>query len=297
MKVLLHLAAGLCFALLACQQAPDYGNDGATADSTMSYTGSSSAAVENKNDTVHQFVRTADMKFRAGNVEKTTYQVEDIVNRHGGFVTFTQLNSNIDNSQTTIISEDSAVETIHFSVTNTMTLRVPNTALDTTLKDIARLVDYLDYRIIKADDVSQQMMANNLAQRRGVRSSERLVTDIAAQGRKLNDMTFAEEVRERKQADADEALMANSMLNEQIRFSTVQLSIYQRQGVKNEQVPNEKTTKAYAPNFGWQVLDSLQFGLELLENIFVGLLKLWPLFVLAIVSVAAYKRYGYKWKK
>ena len=256
MKHTLLIAAGLCFAIHGCKQSEsnspsnqdrietvdrNYKANTKTekpgyADSVAVGNSSSSAAVENPKDTEHKFLRTSDVKFKVKNVEAATYEIEDITNRHGGFVTFTHLNSTVDNVATTPISADSSLETTSFTVANTITIRVPNVRLDTTLKDIAKLVDYLDYRIIEADDVSLQLKGNSMAQERMAINRQRMVQAVDNRGTKLPDVTEAEESLLDKQQQADDALLENMSLNDQIKYSTLQVYLYQRQGIKSHAI-------------------------------------------------------------
>lgn len=314
MKHSLLLAAGLCFAMLGCQQSESSSTldklervnnnmPGARpdkqlyADSISTGNGSSAAAVENPKDTEHKFIRTADLRFKVKNVEKATYQIEDITSSHGGFVTLTHLNSIVDNVATTAISADSSLETTSFTVTNTMTTRVPNSKLDTTLKDIARLVDYLDYRIIKADDVSLQIQSNTLSQKRITGNRQRLTKAIDTRGKKLGETIVAEESLLDKQQQADAALLTNMSISDQIKYSTVQLAIYQRQAIKRELICNDKNITAYQPGFGSRLLASLQYGFEVLAGLFVSLAKLWWLFLFLAIGWIVYKKYQYRFKK
>ena len=96
--VLTLLALGL---IVACKESvaeetPDYSENVAT-DSTSVV--SSSAAVENKNSN-RKFVRTADVKFKVKNIAKSTYAIEDATTKFGGFVTYTNLQSNIHSDST-----------------------------------------------------------------------------------------------------------------------------------------------------------------------------------------------------
>src|ERR1043165_1206073 len=134
---------------------------------------SSSAAVENKKDTAHKFIRTADIKFKVKNVVNTTYDIENIVNDQGGFVTYTNLNSIVNNKTVVPVSADSSLETTLYTYENTMTIRVPNTKLDTTLKSIAGLIYFIDHRTISANDVALSLLANKLTQERMARSEQR----------------------------------------------------------------------------------------------------------------------------
>jgi hypothetical protein len=226
---------------------------------------SSSAAVENKQDETRKFIRTATLKFKVKDVIKSTYDIEGITVGQGGFVTYTHLQSEIDNTNTTNISADSSLVSTYYTVVNSMELRVPNVKLDTTLKEIARNIDFLDYRTIRAQDVALQMLANNLTQRRAIR-----------------------------QEQVDNAQIANLSLADQINFSTITLHIYQTQSVKHELVSNDKNITAYEPGLGSQLLDSLRFGWDILTTIIVFLVKLWGLILPAIVvyiAVIVYKKY------
>ena len=152
---------------------------------TAAVTTSSSAAVENNVDSTRKFLKTADLKFKVKNVVRATYNIEDVINSHGGFVTYTNLASNIDNVTKTPVSEDSVLETINYTAVNNMIVRVPNIKLDTTLKDISRKVEYLDFRVIKAEDVALQILSNKLQQKRNENHGKRLEHDIDAKGKNL----------------------------------------------------------------------------------------------------------------
>lgn len=258
---------------------------------------SSLAAVVNKNDPARKFVRTADIKFKVKSVVRSTYDIEDVVNRQGGFVTYTNLASSVDNVSNTAVSEDSMLETTSYNVTNTMTIRVPNDKLDTTLKEIAKNVDCLDHRIIKADDVALQMLSNELAQKRAAGNETRLANDIDTKGKKLAETTTAEETLSDKKEAADNAKIANLSLLDKVSLSTVNLDIYQRETTKMELISNNKSTTAYEPNFGTKILGSLKYGWDILEAIIVSIAKLWGLMLLALIAYFIYRKYGRRVKK
>jgi len=292
-KIILGL--GLSILLFGCSQSSDESNSMAQ-DSTSNAFISSSAAVENVKDTTRRFIRSADLKFKVKSVIKSTYDIEEITNRQGGFVTFTNLTSNIDNATTTAVSADSSLETTYYTVTNSITLRVPNTKLDTTIKEISNNIDYLDFRIIKAEDVALQILSNNLTQKRSAKNEERLTNAIDNRGKKLNETTVAEEILLSKQEQADNAKISNLSLTDQIKFSTINLSIYQRQTIKRELISNDKNIDAYEPGFGTKLFDALKYGWDILETFIVFLTQLWGLFLFAIVVYFIYKKYGHKLK-
>lgn len=300
MKSLSKLLAALILITLffACSQSSSDAtkmNEEMSADTTAFI--SSSAAVETGKDSTRKFIRTADLKFKVKNVVNATYAIENITNKIGGFVTYTNLSSEIDNTATTAVSADSSLETTYFTVVNNMTLRVPNTQLDTTLKLITSLIDYLDYRIIKADDVALHLLANDLTQERTKKNEKRLTDAIDSKGKKLNETANAEELLLKKQEESDNAKISNLSLKDQINFSTITLLIYQRQDIKRELISNYKNIEEYKPNFGKRIIGAFHTGWEILQNAIIFLAQIWGLILLLIVGLFLYKRYGNKRKK
>ncbi|WP_445717472.1 DUF4349 domain-containing protein [Flavobacterium sp.] len=287
--VLTLLALGL---VLSCKESASKENaayaEEATTDSTSVI--SSSAAVENKNSN-RKFVRTADVKFKVKNVAKSTYAIEDATTKFGGFVTYTNLQSNIHSEDRTKVSQDSTLVTTKYKVDNNITIRVPNTKMDTVIKTIAKQIHFLDYRIIKADDVSLQMLSNELAQKRSNQSEKRLENAIDSKGKKLNQVVTAEEALDVKKELNDAAKLQNLSLQDQVNFSTLTLNIYQDESIKQEMVANEKSINAYRPNIGLQIWDSVKTGWFMLENIVSFLVVLWPFVLIGFLGLLGYKKF------
>ncbi len=251
---------------------------------------SSSAAVQPKNST-RKFVRTADIKFKVKNVAKSTGIIEDATTRFGGFVTYTNLQSTINDEDRTKVSPDSTLVTTKYTVENNMTIRVPNTQLDTVIKTIAHQIGFLNYRVIKADDVTLQMLSNKMAQHRSDSTEKRIATAIDTKGKKLNQVIDAEENLDAKKEANDAKTLENLSLKDQVNFSTLTLLIYQDQTVKQEMIANEKSINAYRPNIGLQVWDSIKTGWFVLENIISFVVLLWPFALIGALGFFGYKRF------
>ena len=272
----------------ACKQAN--GLENSSVEAAAVATTSSNAAV-NKKESSRKFVRTADLKFKVKNVAKSTYAIENIVAKNGGFVTLTDLKSNINEKSETKISQDSTLETTHFTVDNTITLRVPNTQLDTVLKSMVKEVAFLDSRLIKADDVALQLLSNKMAQKRLATHQKRLEKGIDTKGKKLNDITNAEDKVLGRETESDESVLQNLSLEDQVNYSTVTLYLYQRESVLQEIVANEKSINAYRPHIGLQIWDSLKTGWFMFEAIVAFIVQLWALILIAVFGFFAYKKF------
>lgn len=275
--------------LICCKKSEAY--EETANDKVAIETISSSAAVE-KVGSSRKFIRTADLKFKVKNVTKSTYAIENITNKFDGFVTYTNLQSTIVDKFETKISLDSILETTRYNVENDITIRVPNKRLDTVIKSIAKQIDFLDYRVIKADDVSLKLLSNQLSQNRSSNSEKRIEKAIDTKGKKINDIVNAENTLADKKEQNDNAKLDNLSTQDQINFSTLTIKIYQNESVKQEITSDSKDLNFYKPNIGIRILDSLKTGWYVLLNIIVFLIEIWWLLLLIIGGVFLYKKYS-----
>jgi hypothetical protein len=258
---------------------------------------SSSAAVVSKQDSTRKIIRTAELRFKVKDVIRSTYDIEDITVRHGGFVVYTHLSSEVNNVTTTAISTDSSLVTTYYTVINTLNLKVPNVKLDTALKEIARNIDFLDFRNIQAKDVTLQILGNDLTRKRIAKIGQRLVNAIDNRGRKLEETTSAEELLLEKLEQADNAIIENLSLEDHINFSTISLYIYQRQTIKREMIPSEKNIDAYEPGFGSKAVEAFRFGWNVCIDIILFIVEIWWLIVLVSLAFLIFRNYKQKNKK
>lgn len=211
--------------------------------------------------------------------------------KFGGFVTYTNLQSNIHSEDRTKVSQDSTLVTTKYKVDNNITIRVPNTKMDTVIKTIAKQIHFLDYRIIKADDVSLQMLSNELAQKRSNSSEKRLANAIDSKVKKLNQVVDAEATLDTKKEQNNASKLQNLSLQDQVNFSTLTLNIYQDESIKQEMVANEKSINAYRPNIGLQIWDSVKTGWFMLEHIISFVVVLWPFALIGFLGFLGYKKF------
>ena len=204
------------------------------------------------------------------------------------------MQSKINKQDESKVSQDSTLITTKYFVENEITIRVPNTKLDTVIKTIAKQIDFLDFRLIQADDVTLQLLANQMSQNRGNNNVSRISKAIDNKGTKLNQIIDSEEKLDAKKADIDAKKIENLSLKDKINYSTLKLQIYQRETIKQEIIVNEKSINTYRPNIGLQIVDSIKTGWYMLESIIAFVVQLWGLAVIAILGFLGYKKFGKK---
>lgn len=233
-----------------------------------------------KADSNSAFVRKADLSFKVKDVKTATFDIERIVSEHKGYITSSILESNINNKNSVRTSKDSMLDIINYTVHNNIVMRIPNNELDKTLTEIATLIDYLEYRKIKADDVTKQFQAAKLSENRFVNHKKRLEKAIDTNGKKLDQMVTAENELLVKQEWADDSKLNTLELAHDVSYSTVSINIYQKETTKKEAYAYTLPSEPYQPNFGSKLLESASIGANVFGEILLFFVKLWPIAIL-----------------
>lgn len=242
-----------------------------------------------KADSNRTFVRTADLSFKVKDVKTATFDIERIVNEHRGYVTSSVLESDVSYKTSTRVSKDSMLDIINYKVHNNIILRIPNTELDKTLTEISALIDYLDYRKIKAEDVTKNFQAAKLSENRFVNHKKRVEKTIDVKGKKLDQMAEAENDLLVKQEWADNTKINTMELAHDVSYSTVSINIYQKETTKKEAYAYTLPAEPYTPNFGSKFLTSLSDGAAIFGEIILFFVKLWPIALLVTGVIALIK--------
>lgn len=251
---------------------------------------SSSASKVNKADSNHTFIRTANIKFKVKDVRKATFTIEDVVSRHNGFVTFTNLTGNLTYKQETKVSEDSLMEATHYNVDNSLTIRVPNTQLDSVLREIAPLMEFLDHRTIKADDIKFTLLSNQLAEKRYAQHKQRFTNAIDTKGKKLRETAGAEDDLLAKQESADNTRIETMELLDQVNYSTVTLYIYQPETITYALIAGPKTIEPYKPSFLKQLGAAFVSGWHMFEELILFFAQIWGVLLIAFLLFIGIRR-------
>lgn len=224
------------------------------------------------------------MRFRVKNATASTLHVEDIVLRNGGFVVNSQLNTSVELRHTTPINRDSAWETTRFSTHSQLIVRVPYRQLDTTLRAIGRLSDFLETRHVNAEDISLQLLEKELTRlREGIYRSE------LAQSEENKAHPKADRARDSREA-TDQARIENLQMEDAIRFSTVRIDLYQLPQIRQVMVANTDVPLP-TPPFAARMGAALHAGGDFLLLLFFGVVHLWGMILLAVVGYFAWKMF------
>lgn len=230
-----------------------------------------------------RWVRRANMEFEVNNAVDATLRIEDIVAQKGGFVTNSQVAATNLWKEIQPFRADSAHETRHFQLEGTLSIRVPCAALDATLREIGRLAVFLDKRWVSTEDVELQLLEQSLATLREQQFQANLNAETP------NKAAPKAERARNSQEMADQARLNALKLEDDIRFSTVSIRIYQPPQVLRMVVAQENPA-ATAPPFAWRLGEAVGVGGAFFVSIVLGIIQLWGFLLLGLLVFL-----GWKW--
>jgi hypothetical protein len=253
-------------------------------DSTSPNMLNSSAVIGATKDSSHVFMRNADIKFSVKDVSKATRNIEHIIRKYDGFITYTNLAGTKIKNNSIRVTEDSVTNVYNSNMWNEITLRVPNTNLDSALIEMDKLVDFLDSRTITADDVKLKLVAAQLNTRRNQKMLGKLDKTIDKQGKKLPETIDGLNTLDYTQLVQDEQHLNLLDLKDKVSYCTVKLYIYQPQTTTYETVMFPSEIKPYTPSFATKMGEAGNFGWYILQGILMFFVAIWSfVFVFLVI--------------
>jgi cell division protein FtsB len=238
-----------------------------------------------------KFLRTATLKFEVNNVEQASDYIEKKTRQMGGYVGNSSVNSSLLNDDLISVSPDSLIKSTRYSLSGNLMLRIPDNRLDSLLGEIQSLSIFLDSRIVTADDVSLKILENQLNRQRARTSNQRLSHYSERSKNRLRDLQSTDNTIDERTGISDEALLNNLLLQQQVQYSTVTVSISQEPVVLTKLIAKEKIIPPYREPFFKRLAASFSGSFSDLEEIAVGIFRFWILLVIILISGLYFKKH------
>ncbi|MDQ1160300.1 hypothetical protein QE422_000668 [Chryseobacterium sp. SORGH_AS 447] len=281
----LSLAGILLLGIYSCKKGEttaDY-EANATKDSAMVISDSiySAATMKVKDK---QFIKTAEVNMEVKDVYDATISIEKSVQELGGFVTHSDLKSNVVSENTYNTSDEEAVLVKKYQSENTMKVRVPTARLGELLTLVNNKKLFLNSRSINAEDVTS-----------GIKYAELEGKRIKKTGENINQLkTNKDKVNMSNNNMAEDNLqqMANMDVTDQLKYSTVDIYIKEpKVRIATIALTNtESIDDQYTFDFLYSLKSAFVEGFYLIQKIIVGLVAVWPFLLIGTVIVFMVKR-------
>jgi hypothetical protein len=252
----------------------------ALADSVNSYT--KGIATDTINGITHNFIRQADVKCKVDNVLNSSEIIEDAIALYGGYITNSNLNSDVHYTNRIAITEDSLKEITYYTTVNTISARVPNKNLDSVMRKTIHLAAFVDYQRTSADDVKFKLYANQMAERRIAKHQHRVEGQVDKSKSNIQKINEAEENLLTKQELADNKRLESIEMIDKVNYSTITIHLYQPASEKSCVVLKPDVTKPYEPSFAQKFGKSFLKGFEILKTFVLFVTEGWSIWLILI---------------
>ncbi|WP_090000723.1 DUF4349 domain-containing protein [Chryseobacterium taichungense] len=277
----LSLASALLLGIYSCKKGEataDY-NAGAEADSATTIISDSISSAATMSVKDKQFIKTANVNMEVKDVYDATISIEKSVQELGGFVTHSDLKSNVISEDTYNTSDQEAMLIKKYQSENTMQVRVPTAKLGELLTLINNKKLFLNSRSINAEDVTSGIKYAELEGKR-IKKTEENIHKLKTNKDKVN-------MSNENMAEANQQQLANMDVTDNLKYSTVDIYIKEpKLRVATIAITNtESIDDQYKFDFGYGVKSAFVEGFYLIQRIVVGLITIWPIILIGAVII------------
>ena len=166
----------------------------------------------------------------------------------------------------------------------TLKLRVPAKNFDLLLDSVSGNAAKIDSKNVRVSDVTSQFIdiKTKLANQQLL---EKRYQELLKRSDKISDVLQVENKLTEIRTAIDSTQGTLNYLSRQVAYSTLEVNFY------SEQTPQYSGT-----TIGDRLSASLKGGWELMQNLFFGIINIWPLVIVAIAAFVAIKRWRAKRK-
>ncbi|MFZ4931436.1 DUF4349 domain-containing protein [Chryseobacterium sp. Mn2064] len=251
----------------------------ATTDSAAVVVSDSISSVASMKVKDKQFIKTADVNMEVKDVYNATIAIEKSVQELGGFVTNSNLKSNVLSEDSYNTSDQEAVLIKKYQTENAMQVRIPTEKLGELLTAINSHKLFLNSRSVNAEDVTANIKYSELEGKRNQKTSENISKlKINKDKVKLDDENMGESNLQKLQS---------MNMTDDLKYSTIDIYIKEPK-LRIAEIPVTNTTSIdnkYKYNFIYDAKDAFVYGFYLIQRIIVGLINIWPILLIAAAVV------------
>lgn len=203
--------------------------------------------------TEQQIIRTANLRFESQNPEEAHQKIISLVNQYEG----------------TIQNDNSGKR--YNEVYRTFIIRIPSKNFTPFIEGVSKGVDYFEQRTVSSKDVSEEFV-DLQARLKAKRELENRYIQILQQAKNVKEILEIERELSQIREEIEAKQGRLEYLKSQVSMSTVTIEVYK---VTSETGVTE--------SYGQKMKNAFAGGWDGISIFFLGLLYIWPLFIVGLV--------------
>lgn len=272
--------------VIACKKSEtsEYGSPAIADSAAVAVTSDSISMAATQEVEGKKFIKTADVNMEVKNVYESTISIEKYLKENGGFVTNSNLKSNIISEDSYDISSEKAMLIKKYSTDNQMQVRVPTEKLGDFLQFIHKQNLFLNHRTITAEDVTANIKLAKLEESR-IKKTEGNISKIKNDKDKV-------QLADQNLSENNQQQVANLGMEDQLKYSTIDIYIKEpKTQVSEIEITNTNSVdNKYKYNFFFEAKNAIVDGYYFIQETFIFLLRFWAFFLVGGIGF-------YFWKK
>lgn len=211
-----------------------------------------------------KIIKTANVRFKVKNVQKSTQAIKVLVNDYEGYISNMRFSNN------------------SYQKENSFTIKVPKNNFDKLLDSLSSVAEFIDHVEIASKDVTEEYMDVETRLKTKLEVKARYEEILRKNAKTVKDILETEEKLRVIQEEIEVAQGRLKYMVNRVSFSTITVGLY-------ETVEHKEQPEVYKRTFGSEITEALSFGWNLIKSIFLGIIYIWPL-ILLIVGVIFFIR-------
>lgn len=262
-KILIPLLAGVAM-LWACK-----GKGRASADyEVVNNSSADSAKLDSIVSTHPKIVKTAELRFKVKNIQQTSERINILTTSFKGMTMHHRMSSEAERTTEIHLKNDSILQVTSFRTTAEMTIKVPSEKLEDFMNQVAKLGIYVNIRTSDLSDrsldyLSAQLKLRNRAEIISRQKKGKIIIKDPAKVLTLTD-------------DMIDQQIDNKTIDDAVRYSVVNLSLYQSNSLAKEMIANDDPS-TFNIDFFSRLGMALSNGWEIFKDGLLALANLWVL--------------------
>jgi hypothetical protein len=279
MKLSSFIYALVCISFLSCQ------SNEMKSESDISYEIADTTSITGFTGDSVKLVKTASIHCKVNDAHRSARAVSQLAQSLGGMISHQNIESTQNQSKEIPISDDSILVIAAYTTQADITARIPAQNLEEFMYGIADIGYFTFSSRMDIDDRSLDFLANTLKQQ------NRLQVLSDASHKKVKDINATQVIYTKDEAIGQE--ITNRRIDADVKYSTLQLNLYQNPVVRKEIIANY-TISGYHLPFSKSLNNAFNNGWQYFLNFVLVLAYLWPFIFLAIAVWMIFKYFQSK---
>ncbi len=202
-----------------------------------------------------KIIKSANAKYKVKDVKNVTNKIKRIIHKNGGYISDLRFENNL------------------YKKENRFSIKVPEARFDELIDSIGSYSEFIDFENITTKDITEEYVDITSRLQTKEEVKVRYENILRSKAKTVEEILKTESKLRIIQEEIDAAKGKLKYMNNKVAFSTIQIDLYETVDYKEEPI-------TYKKSFTSKLNNGFSFGWELIKYAIIGLIYLWPVFLI-----------------